>query len=98
MSAALASVFLSASYMSVRVARQWPEVYDSCHTFLDVARVKQHTAMRESHAKRVQHTAMRESHAKRAAHGTRSCAVGHEREPDGAPAAGRRWPSAAGRR
>ena len=31
-------------------SRQWPEVYDSCHTFLDVARVKQHTAMRESHA------------------------------------------------
>ena len=29
--------------------RQWPKVYDLCYTFLDVARVKQHTAMRESH-------------------------------------------------
>ena len=26
------------------------EVYDLCQTFLHVARVKQHTAMRESHA------------------------------------------------
>ena len=30
--------------------RQWPEVYDLCHTFLHVARVKKPTAMRESHA------------------------------------------------
>ena len=30
--------------------RQWPEVYDSCHTFLHVARVKKPTAMRESRA------------------------------------------------
>ena len=38
--------------------RQWPRVYDLCHTFLDVALVKQHMPMRESHAKL-------ESHAKR---------------------------------
>ena len=30
--------------------RQWPEVYDLCHTFLHVARVKKPTAMRESRA------------------------------------------------
>ena len=30
--------------------RQWPEVYDSCHTFLHVARVRKHTDMRELHA------------------------------------------------
>ena len=30
--------------------RQWPKVYDLCHTFLYVARVKTHTDMRESHA------------------------------------------------
>ena len=34
-------------------ARQWPEVYDLCHTLLHVARVKQHTAMRETHEFRV---------------------------------------------
>ena len=28
--------------------RQWPEVYDLCHTFLHFARVKKPTAMRES--------------------------------------------------
>ena len=28
--------------------RQWPEVYDSCHIFLHVARVRKHTDMRES--------------------------------------------------
>ena len=27
--------------------RQWPEEYDSCHTFLHVARVRKHTDMRE---------------------------------------------------
>ena len=26
--------------------RQWPEVYDSCRTFLHVARVRKHTDMR----------------------------------------------------
>ena len=30
--------------------RQWPEVYELCHTFLNVVRVKKSTAMRESHA------------------------------------------------
>ena len=30
--------------------RQWPEVYELCHTFLHVVRVKKSTAMRESHA------------------------------------------------
>ena len=30
--------------------RQWPEVYDLCHTFLHVERVKEPTAMRESRA------------------------------------------------
>ena len=30
--------------------RQWPKVYDLCHTFLYVARVKTHTDMRVSHA------------------------------------------------
>ena len=30
--------------------RQWPEVYDLCHTFLHVARVKKPRAMLESHA------------------------------------------------
>ena len=33
--------------------RQFPEVYDLCHTFVHVARVKQHTDMRESQAFRV---------------------------------------------
>ena len=36
------------------------EVYDSCHTFLHVARVRKHTDMRELHAF---HTDMRELHA-----------------------------------
>ena len=43
-------------------SRQWPEVYDLCHTFLHIARVRKHTDMRELHAK---HTDMRELHAKR---------------------------------
>ena len=30
--------------------RQWPEVYDLCHTFLHVARVRKHTDMPELHA------------------------------------------------
>ena len=33
--------------------RQWPEVYDLCHTFWHVARVKKTTATRESHVFRV---------------------------------------------
>ena len=33
-----------------RHSRQWPEVYDLCHTFLHVAQVKKPTAMRELHA------------------------------------------------
>ena len=48
-------------------SRQWPEVYDFCHTFLHVARVQKHTDMRESHAKPLRestHThTQRESHA-----------------------------------
>ena len=32
--------------------RQWPEVYDLCHTFLHVVRVKNPTDMQETHAKR----------------------------------------------
>ena len=32
------------------MGRQWPEVYDLCHTFLHVAQVRKHTDMRESHA------------------------------------------------
>ena len=35
-------------------SRQWPEVYDLCHTFLHVARVRKHTDMLELYAKRVQ--------------------------------------------
>ena len=34
----------------VGATRQLPEVYGLCHTILHVARVKEHTAMRESHA------------------------------------------------
>ena len=30
-------------------SRQWPEVYDLCHTFLHVEQVKKHMAMPESH-------------------------------------------------
>ena len=41
------------------LCRQWPEVYDLCHTFLHVARVKKHTAVRESHVKRVQFSNVR---------------------------------------
>ena len=33
------------------LSRQWPEVYQLCHTFLHVARVRKHTAVWESHAK-----------------------------------------------
>ena len=32
------------------VLRQWPWVYDLCHTFLHAEQVKKPTAMRESHA------------------------------------------------
>ena len=32
----------------------WAVVYDSCHTFLHVVRVRKHTDMRELHAKSVQ--------------------------------------------
>ena len=32
------------------VVRQCPKVYDSCHTFLHVVRVRKHTDMREFHA------------------------------------------------
>ena len=42
-------------------SRQWPEVYDLCHTFLHIARVRKHTAMRKSRVRK--HTAMLESHA-----------------------------------
>ena len=37
---------MSQEYME---ARQWPAVYDLCHTFLHVARVKTHKDMRELH-------------------------------------------------
>ena len=30
--------------------RQWPKVYDSCHTFLHVAQARKHTDMLELHA------------------------------------------------
>ena len=58
--------------------RQWFKVYDLCHAFLHVARVRKHTDMREFHGKtevydlcrtflhvaRVRkHTDMREKHA-----------------------------------
>ena len=33
-------------------SRQWPKVYDLCHTFLHVAQVRKHTAMRESRVSR----------------------------------------------
>ena len=46
-------VYIFSYYMVY--TRQWPEVYDSCHTFLHVAQVKKHTAMRESHAFRTSH-------------------------------------------
>ena len=32
--------------------RQWPKVYDFCHTFMHVEQVKKHIAMREMHAKK----------------------------------------------
>ena len=35
-------------------ARQWPEVYDLCHTFLNVVLVRKNTDMLELHRKRVQ--------------------------------------------
>ena len=38
---------------SIRPLLRAPEVYYSCHTFLHVEQVKKHTAMRESHEKRV---------------------------------------------
>ena len=41
-------------------ARQWPEVYDLCYTFLHVARVKKPAAMRESLA-----VGLRVSHGRR---------------------------------
>ena len=44
---------LRASSQLVGETRQWPEVYDLCHTFLHVALVRKHTNMRESHAKLV---------------------------------------------
>ena len=42
--------------------RQWPEVYDLCHTFLHVGWARKHTDMRELHAKPRKHTDMRELH------------------------------------
>ena len=41
------------------VLRQWPEVYDSCHTLLHVAQVRQHTNMRELHVKCMQFSHIR---------------------------------------
>ena len=32
--------------------RQWPKVYDFCHTFLHVARVRKHTNMQELHSEK----------------------------------------------
>ena len=40
-------------FWSIPLSRQWPKVYDLCHTFLHIVQVKQHTAMQESHPKRV---------------------------------------------
>ena len=48
------------------ISRQWPEVYDLCHTFLHVARVRKHTDMQELHAKQKTHRharIARETHA-----------------------------------
>ena len=39
--------------------RHWPEVYDVFHSFLQIARVKKHTDMRESHAKCMQFSNVR---------------------------------------
>ena len=33
----------------IKIVRQWPEVYDLCHTFLHVVLVRKHTDMRELH-------------------------------------------------
>ena len=44
----------SCCVMSGMKIRQWPKVYDSCHTFLHVALVRKHTNMRELHVFRVQ--------------------------------------------
>ena len=51
---AKAQILYFRAYIHIWTARQWPEVYDLCHTFLHVAWVKQHTAMRELPAFRVQ--------------------------------------------
>ena len=57
------SIFLSVVMIT---PKQWPKVYDLCHTFLHVvavALVKKNMAMRQSHAF---HTAVQESHASHA--------------------------------
>ena len=38
-------------HMSCIVSRQWPEVYDLCHTCLHVSRVRKHTDMRECNSR-----------------------------------------------
>ena len=43
-------VALRMALLTQMAPRQWHEVYDLCHTFLDVARVKKPTAMRGSNA------------------------------------------------
>ena len=35
------------SHELTSTVRQWPEVYDLCHTFLHVAQVKKNTDMQE---------------------------------------------------
>ena len=47
------------AYHEAFCSRQWPEVYDLCHTFLHVARVRKHTDMRELHVFRVQFSHVR---------------------------------------
>ena len=46
-------LLLRASYIQkiFEFTRQWPEVYDLCHTFLHVVQVTKPTAMWESHAR-----------------------------------------------
>ena len=51
----LAEALLLGCVSGSSATRQWPEVYDLCHTFLHVARVRKHwhTDLRELHAFRV---------------------------------------------
>ena len=44
---AWATTIVAPKSVGSSTTRQWPEVYDSCHSFLHVARVRKHTDMRE---------------------------------------------------